>query len=166
MTPVAVSLFPGASVCALDFLVSLFPYLCEAAGDRSVREGKALLPSGQFVSDKGVRGVRWLNILLQEGFAGARKIQLLQTGSTFLSPPPVSNVSCLFLRRCPCREQLGVHFSSHLLLTSASLFSLKKWEKLQGETPSLPVLVGSQGTGQNQISCLSRGRSRTLCWVG
>ncbi|KAF2976510.1 hypothetical protein EK904_014330 [Melospiza melodia maxima] len=88
-------LFNGAgtqvSVCALDFLVPLFPYLCEAAGDRSVREGKMLLASGQFVSDKEVRGVRWLNILLQEGFAGARKIQLLQTGSTFLSPPPVSN---------------------------------------------------------------------------
>lgn len=147
MTPEAIFLLLEVSVCALSLLIRLFPYLCEAAGDRSVREGKMFLASVQFVSDKGVRGVRWLNILLQEGFAGARKIQLLQTGSTFLSPPPVSNVSCLFLHGCPCREQLGVHFSSHLLLVSASLFSLKKWEKLQGKTPSLLVLVGPQGTG-------------------
>lgn len=99
--------------------------------------------NGQFVSDKGVKDVRWLNILLQEGFAGARKIQLLQTGSTFLSPPPVSNVSCLFLHSCPCREQLGLHFSSHLLLASASLFFLEevgKTAKLQGKLHSHSLL--------------------------
>lgn len=119
--------------------------------------------NGQFVSDKRAKDVRWLNILLQEGFAGARKIQLLQTGFTFLSPPPVSNVSCLFLHSRPCREQLGVHFSSHLLLASASLFSLKKWENLQGKT-SLLFLAGSQG--QNPMNCLSMEKRRTLWYVG
>lgn len=99
----------------LGFLVPLFLHLQGAARGRSVREGKALLASGQCVLDKGAKGVRWLNILLQEGFAGARKIQLVQTGSVFLSSPPVSNASCLFLHPCPCREQLGVHFNSHLL---------------------------------------------------
>lgn len=110
--------------------------------------------------------MRCLNILLQEEFAGARKIQLLQTGSTFLSPPPVSNVSCLFLHSCPCREQLGLHFSSHLLLASASHFSLKKWEKLQGKT-SLPFLAGSQGTGTDPDGMAGHGEEQdtVMCRV-
>lgn len=51
-----------------------------------MREGKELLENGQHVSDKEVEGVKWLNILLQEGVAGARKIQLIQTGSLSLHP--------------------------------------------------------------------------------
>lgn len=77
------------SACALGFLVLLLLYLKAAARDRSVREGKALLGSGQHVSDKGAKGVKWLNILLQEGFAEARKIQLVQTGFAFLSFHPL-----------------------------------------------------------------------------
>lgn len=165
MSPVAFFLLCWASACALGFFVPLFLYLQEGR-DRSAREGKVVLGNG-LLSDKGVKGERWLNILLQKGFAGARKIQLVQTGSAFLSPPSVSNASYLFLHPCHCREQLGLHFSSHLL----SQASLCPWRSGKGQgkgktarknifTP-FPCWIRSQRR-QNQMNRLSMGKSRTL----
>lgn len=167
VSPVAFFLLCWVSACALGFLVPLFLYLQEVARGRSATESKVLLANG-LLSDKGVKGERWLNILLQKGCAGARKIQLVQTGSAFLSPPSVSNASYLFLHPCPCREQLDVHFSSHLLPSQTSLCP---WRSGKGQekgktarknifTP-FPCWIRSQRR-QNQMNCLSKGKSRTL----